>query len=232
MTTTMHCAFTFANYGSAGDLASGINHRSTAGEANVGTSRMTGAVPRLREQVDGMQSAQMLIALFLSMRVAERNTDQAYRTRHDSMVFERGLTARAEKFNANRSHYNSGLMSAIGGIVSGSFSLVGGVGSGAAGFGGELGKLRVVGTAVGETTKGVSQFVKSPFDVVSNDDALAGRDNDVLGEFEISLSEETRRTNERLRQRIDATSADIRDVSRSMYGMIGQQVTKMYDTIR
>ena len=92
--------------------------------------------------------------------------------------------------------------------------------------------MRVVGTAVGETTKGVSQFVKSPFDVVSNDDSLAGRDNDVLGEFEMSLTEETRRTNDRLRQRIDATSADIREVSRAMYGMIGQQVTKMYDTIR
>ena len=77
-----------------------------------------------------------------------------------------------------------------------------------------------------------SQFVKSPFDVVSNEDSLAGRDNDVLGEFEMSLTDETRRTNDRLRQRIDATSADIRDVSRSMYGMIGQQVTKMYDTIR
>ncbi|VVD82367.1 hypothetical protein PCO31111_01183 [Pandoraea communis] len=189
-------------------------------------------LPRIREKVDGLQSAQTLIALFLAMRIAERNTDQSYRTRHDAMVFERGLTARSEKYKANQSHYSAGLHSAIGGIVSGTFSLVGGVGSGAAGFGGELGKLRTVGTAVGETTKGFSQFVKSPFDIVSNDESLAGRDNDVLGEFEMSLTDETRRTNDRLRQRIDSSSADIRDVSRSMYGMIGQQITKMYDTIR
>ncbi|MDR3399341.1 MAG: hypothetical protein P4M06_17495 [Pandoraea sp.] len=187
---------------------------------------------RIREKADGLQSAQALIALFLAMRVAERNTDQSYRTRHDAMVFERGATARSEKYKANQSHYNAGLMSAVGSIVSGSFAFVGGVGSGASGFGGELGKLRVVGTAVGETTKGFGQFVKSPFDVVSNEKSLDGRDNDVVGEFEMSLTDETRRTNDRLRQRIDATSADIRDVFRSMYGMIGQQVTKMYDTIR
>ncbi|AKM30405.1 hypothetical protein AB870_10245 [Pandoraea faecigallinarum] len=224
--SAMNLSRTQVDYGVIGAPRAG-----TEGDAQArGQQRPQGS--RIGEQVDGLRSAQMLIALFLAMRVAERNTDQAYRTRHDAMVFERGVTARTEKYNANRSHYNAGLMSAIGGIVSGSFSLVGGVGSGAAGFGGELGKLRMVGTAVGETTKGVSQFVKSPFDVVSNDDSLAGRDNDVLGEFEMSLSEETRRTNERLRQRIDATSADIRDVSRSMYGMIGQQVTKMYDVIR
>ncbi|WP_374627041.1 hypothetical protein [Pandoraea sp.] len=206
--------------------ASDVQRRAVSGAEG------SAAVPRIREKADGLQSAQTLIALFLAMRIAERNTDQAFRTRHDANVFERGLTARSEKYHANQSHYNAGLHSAIGGIVSGTFSLIGGVGSGAAGFGGELGALRTVGTAVGETTKGFSQFVKSPFDVVSNNESLAGRDNDVLGEFEMSLTEEARRTNDRLRQRIDATSADIRDVSRSMYGMIGQQVTKMYDTIR
>ncbi len=223
---TMALSSTFANRAQMESVAS------EAQQAQQRTEAGGQVLPRIREKIDGLQSAQMLITLFLAMRVAERNTDQAYRTRHDAMVFERGLTARSEKYHANRSHYSSGLKAAIGGIVSGSFSLIGGVGAGAAGFGGELGKLRVVGTAVGETTKGVSQFVKSPFDVVSNDDSLAGRDNDVLGEFEMSLTEETRRTNDRLRQRIDATSADIRDVSRSMYGMIGQQVMKMYDTIR
>ncbi len=224
----MTCALssTSANPRQAGIAASDAQQRAATDDEGARV------LPRIREQVDGLQSAQALIALFLAMRVAERNTDQAYRTRHDAMVFERGQTARSEKYNANNLHYRAGLYSAIGGIVSGTFSLAGGVGSGAAGFGGELGKLRVVGTAVGETTKGVSQFVKSPFDVVSNDDSLAGRDNDVLGEFEMSLTEETRRTNDRLRQRIDATSADIREVSRAMYGMIGQQVTKMYDTIR
>ena len=223
---TMALSSTFVNRAQMESVASEAQHAQQRTEAGGQV------LPRIREKIDGLQSAQMLITLFLAMRVAERNTDQAYRTRHDAMVFERGLTARSEKYHANRSHYSSGLKAAIGGIVSGSFSLIGGVGAGAAGFGGELGKLRVVGTAVGETTKGVSQFVKSPFDVVSNDDSLAGRDNDVLGEFEMSLTEETRRTNDRLRQRIDATSADIRDVSRSMYGMIGQQVMKMYDTIR
>ncbi|VVE20695.1 hypothetical protein PEP31012_03132 [Pandoraea eparura] len=216
---------TLANQRQAGIAATEVQQRAA-------TDAGQGVLSRVREQVDGLQSAQALIALFLAMRVAERNTDQAYRTRHDAMVFERGQTARTEKYNANNSHYRAGLYSAIGGIVSGSFSLFGGIGAGAAGLGGELGKLRMVGTAVGETTKGVSQFVKSPFDVVSNDDSLAGRDKDVLGEFEMSLTEETRRTNDRLRQRIDATSADIREVSRAMYGMIGQQVTKMYDTIR
>lgn len=213
--------------------SAGIDSDATQAQRHAENGKASGAVSsRIAEKVDGLQSAQMLIALFLAMRLSERNTDQAYRTRHDAMVFERGLTARSEKYNANQLHYSSGLKAAIGGMVAGSFSLIGGVGAGAAGFGGELGKLRIVGTAVGESTKGVSQFVKSPFDVVSNDDALAGRDNDVLGEFEMSLSEETRRTNDRLLRRIETTSADIRDVSRSMYGMIGQQVTKMYDTIR
>ncbi|VVE14168.1 hypothetical protein [Pandoraea terrigena] len=223
---TFALSSTLANQRQAGSTASEVQPRAAI-DGDGGR-----VLSRVRDKVDGLQSAQTLVALFLAMRVAERNTDQAYRTRHDAMVFERGQTARTEKYNANQSHYRAGLHSAIGGIVSGSFSLIGGVGSGAAGFGGELGKLRTVGTAVGETTKGFSQFVKSPFDVVANDNSLAGRDNDVLGEFESSLTEETRRTNDRLRQRIDATSADIREVSRSMYGMIGQQVTKMYDTIR
>ena len=85
---------TSANPRQAGIAASDAQQRAATDDEGARV------LPRIREQVDGLQSAQALIALFLAMRVAERNTDQAYRTRHDAMVFERGQTARSEKYNA------------------------------------------------------------------------------------------------------------------------------------
>jgi len=182
----------------------------------------------LRDRPDGLALLRMLHKLFVTMRTEERNVDQSFRTRHDVIVFERAQTARQEKYNANKKHYSSGMSSAGGGLGAGLFSLVGGAGGAAAGFKG-MGDIARIGSDI---TNGMGTTIKHGIDFKANNESFAGRDNDVLGEFETSLTDETRRTNDRLRQRIEASSADIREKSQAMLSMWGQQVVKMYESIR
>ncbi|VVD59973.1 hypothetical protein PIN31115_00043 [Pandoraea iniqua] len=182
----------------------------------------------LKDRPDGLALLRMLHKLFVTMRTEERNVDQSFRTRHDVIVFERAQTARQEKYSANKKHYSSGMSSAGGGLGAGLFSLVGGAGGAAAGFKG-MGDIARIGSDI---TNGMGTTIKHGIDFKANNESFAGRDNDVLGEFETSLTDETRRTNDRLRQRIEASSADIREKSQAMLSMWGQQVVKMYESIR
>lgn len=120
------------------------------------------------------------------------------------------------------------MSSAGGGLGAGLFSLVGGAGGAVAGFKG-MGDIARIGSDI---TNGMGTTIKHGIDFKANNESFAGRDNDVLGEFETSLTDETRRTNDRLRQRIEASSADIREKSQAMLSMWGQQVVKMYESIR
>lgn len=182
----------------------------------------------LKDKADGLALLRMLHKLFVEMRTQERNVDQSFRSRHDVIVFERAQTARDEKYHANGKHYSSGMWAAGGGLAAGLCSLLGGAGGAVASFKG-VGEFGRIGSDV---SNGVGSTIKHGIDFKANNASLAGRDNDVLGEFETSLADETRRTNERLRQRIDASSADIREKSQAMLGMWGQQVVKMYESIR
>ncbi|AJC20326.2 hypothetical protein [Pandoraea pulmonicola] len=177
---------------------------------------------------DGLVTLMLLAKLMIEIRSGERNTDQAYRTRHDVMLFARGVAARDEKYRANRKHYDAAMTQAGGSLFTGVLSLGGSVVGARYGLRDKL----EIGQAIGGVVSGVGQFGKPAFEFAAADLSNRGRDNEVVGEFANSLTDETRRTNERLRQRIDTASAEMRDVSRQLYGMAGQHLAKLYEAIR
>ncbi|WP_353191918.1 hypothetical protein [Pandoraea pnomenusa] len=192
------------------------------------TQRSPETSRRAESATDGLVTLMQLVKLMMEIRAGERNTDQAYRARHDVMVFARGVAARDEKYRANKKHYDAAMTSAGGSLFSGTLSLGGSV------IGARYGlrdKMEI-GQMFGSVVSGVGQFGKPAFEFASADLSNRGRDNDVVGEFATTLTDETRRTNDRLRQRIDSASSELREVSRQLYGMAGQHLSKLYEAIR
>ncbi|MBN9093586.1 hypothetical protein [Pandoraea pnomenusa] len=177
---------------------------------------------------DGLVTLMRLVKLMMEIRTGERNTDQSYRSRHDVLTFSRGVAARDEKYRANRKHYDAAMTSAGGSLFSGALSLGGSMVSARYGMRDRL----EIGQAFGSVVSGAGQFGKPAFEFAAADLSNRGRDNDVVGEFATTLTDETRRTNDRLRQRIEAASAELRDVSRQLFGMAGQHLGKLYEAIR
>lgn len=195
--------------------------------ARPGTAAAPG-MSRVATAMDSLVMLMLLAKLMIEIRTGERNTDQAYRTRHEVMLFARGVAARDEKYRANRKHYDAAMTQAGGALFTGVLSLGGSVVGARYGL-----RDRIeIGQAIGGVVSGVGQFGKPAFEFAAADLSNRGRDNDVVGEFATSLTDETRRTNERLRQRIDTASAEMRDVSRQLYGMAGQHLAKLYEAIR
>jgi secreted effector protein SseD len=192
------------------------------------TTRSMAPISTTGTATDGLVTLMLLAKLMIEIRSGERNTDQAYRARHDVMLFARGVAARDEKYRANRKHYDAAMTQAGGSLFTGVLSLGGSVVGARYGLRDKL----EIGQAIGGVVSGVGQFGKPAFEFAAADLSNRGRDNEVVGEFANSLTDETRRTNERLRQRIDTASAEMRDVSRQLYGMAGQHLAKLYEAIR
>lgn len=178
--------------------------------------------------VDGLVTLMQLVKLMMEIRVGERNTDQSYRTRHDVMLFARGVAARNEKYQANKKHYEAAMTSAGGSLFTGVMAL----GGSAIGARYGMRDKMEIGQMFGGVVSGVGQFGKPAFEFAAADLSNRGRDNEVVGEFATGLTDETRKSNDRLRQRIDAASGELRDVTRQLYGLAGQHLTKLYEAIR